>query len=242
MAKGIFIIGTDTGVGKTVVSAALVSRLRWDGECAGYFKPVLSGAGFKDGSLIPGDALFVKALSGLTEDNSNLAPCLFPNPVSPHLAAEMVGRSVEIEVIKEKYHDLNDKYDYLVVEGCGGLAVPLTRDGYMLYDLVKELDLGCLVVAGAALGTINHTLLTVRYGQSLNIRVKGIIINGYTGGICEDDNIRMIEKLAGLPIIAVIPKIQGVDVERLQFGAIREELQDRNLLADIREWLERWAS
>lgn len=238
MAKGLFIIGTDTGVGKTVVSAALVSRLRLDGHCAGYFKPVLSGAGFQDGCLTPGDTLFVKKLSGLTEDNRNITPYLFQTPVSPHLAAGIENQSIDIEVIKAKYQYLKDKYDYLVAEGCGGLAVPLTRDGYMLYDLIKELGMSCLVVARASLGTINHALLTVRYGQSLNIPLRGIIVNGYTGGICEEDNIRMIEKLAGLPVMAVIPMIKGIDVENLQTGSIREELQNRNILPDIREWME----
>jgi dethiobiotin synthetase len=136
MAKGIFIIGTDTGVGKTVVSAGLMKRLRTDGYNVGYFKPILSGAGFRDGNLAPWDTLFVKKISGLIEDNQNITPYVFQTPVSPHLAVEIENQVIDIAVIQAKYQYLKAKYDYLVVEGCGGLAVPLTRDGYMLYDLI----------------------------------------------------------------------------------------------------------
>lgn len=233
MIKGIFVIGTDTGVGKTVVSAGLMRRLRTDGYQACYFKPVLSGAGCLDGRPVPWDTLFVKKLSGLTEDNQNITPYAFKTPVSPHLASELEKQAIDLAVIKGKYQYLKDKYDYLVAEGCGGLAVPLTSGGYMLSDLIKELGMSCLVVARAALGTINHTLLTVKYAQNLAIKVRGIIINGYTGGICEDDNIKTIEKLSGLPVIAVIPMMKGIEVENLQTGSMQEESENISIFPNI---------
>jgi dethiobiotin synthetase len=238
MAKGLFIIGTDTGVGKTLVSALLMKQLRKKGYAACYFKPVLSGAGNQDGRLLPWDTLFVKKLAGLTEDEDSLTPYIFQTPVSPHLAASIESQSIDIEVIKAKYHYLKENYDYLLVEGCGGLAVPLTAGGYMLYDLVKELGLSCLIVARAALGTINHTLLTVRYGQGLDIPMKGIIVNGYTGSIYEDDNVKTIEKLSGLPVIAVIPRLLGIDIENLQTGPLEEDTFNMSILPDIVEWMD----
>ena len=236
MTKGIFIAGTDTGVGKTLVAALMVRQLRVKGHAACYYKPVLSGAGSLDGRPMPWDTLFVKKLAGLTEDERSLTPYIFYAPVSPHLAAALENQPIDIEVIKAKYQFLKANYQYLIVEGCGGLAVPLTDGGYMVYDLVKELGLSCLVVARASLGTINHTLLTVRYGQSLGIRMKGIVINGYTGAGYEDNNVETIEKLSGLPVIAVIPRLQWAGIESLQTEPLEEDSL-RNIIPNVVEWM-----
>jgi dethiobiotin synthetase len=218
MAKGIFITGTDTGVGKTVVAAGIVGALRSNSYNACYFKPVLSGAGCQDGRLSPGDTLFVKQFAGLAEDNQNITPYIFQTPVSPHLASEIENRPVDTGIIKAKYEGLKAKYDYIVAEGCGGLAVPLRRDGYMLSDLISDLGMSCLLVARATLGTVNHTLLSVNYAQSRGLRIKGIIVSGYGGGICEADNLKIIQHLSGLPVLAVLPLLPGVDVEELRSG------------------------
>ncbi|MDI3534459.1 MAG: dethiobiotin synthetase [Thermosediminibacterales bacterium] len=228
MAKGIFVIGTDTDVGKTVVTGGLVYLLRSKGYNTCYFKPVLSGAINEDGCLIPGDTRFVKAVSGLEEDYQNITPYIFKTPVSPLLASKMEDKPIDVGVIREKFQYLKSKYDYIVAEGSGGLIVPLTDDGYMLYDLVRELDMHSIVVTRAGLGTINHTVLTVRYAQSVGIRVKGIIMNGYTGcSLCEDDNIEVIEKLTEIPVIGVIHRMDGIDVEKLEMGDLKEEFEKR---------------
>jgi dethiobiotin synthetase len=222
LAKGIFIIGTDTGVGKTVVSAGLMHVFLSQGYNACYFKPVSSG--MVDGETSPGptDVLFVKAASGLEEDERTINPFSFKAPVSPHLASRLEGRAIDVEVIKERLQELTHRYDYIVAEGCGGLAVPLNDDGYLLGNLIQDTGFDCVLVARTGLGTINHTLLSVNYAQGLNIRIRGIFMNGYTHSSLEDDTIETLQKLTGLPVLAIVPALQDVDVEKLKIGDLRE--------------------
>ncbi|MDK2799228.1 MAG: dethiobiotin synthetase [Clostridiales bacterium] len=223
MAKGIFIVGTDTDVGKTVVSGGLMYLLLTQGYNACYFKPVLSGASIEKGQLIPGDTRFVKWISGLEEETHHITPYSFQTPVSPHLAARIENRSIDINAIQEKFEYLKSQYDYIVAEGSGGFAVPLNDKGYMLYHLIQALNIGIIVVARAGLGTINHTILTVMAAQNMKIPVKGIMINGYdASALCDNDNIKTIKRVTGLPVLGVIPKLENVYVEKLQTGNLKD--------------------
>ena len=222
MARGIFIIGTDTGVGKTVVSAGLMHLFLSKRYNACYFKPVSSGMVDGGNNTGPTDVLFVKAASGLKEAERTINPFSFKAPVSPHLASRMEGRAIDVKVIKERLHDLKCRYDYIVAEGCGGLAVPLSDSGYLLGNLIADLGFDCALVARTGLGTINHTLLSVNYAQGLNIRIQGIFMNNYTQSSLEDDNCETLRRLAGLPVFGIVPALQGVDVEKLMIGNLRE--------------------
>jgi dethiobiotin synthetase len=110
----------------------------------------------------------------------------------------MENRPIERSVILSAFHNLTQRYDFIVPEGAGGLAVPLDNDGYMQYDLIRDLGFSCILVSRTTLGTINHTLLTLRYAESLGIRVKGIFMNGFGRSDQEMDNIETIKKLTGL--------------------------------------------
>ena len=222
MAKGIFIIGTDTSVGKTVVTAGIMHLFLSKGYNACYFKPVSSGMADAGNNPDPTDVLFVKAASGLKEAERTINPFNFKTPVSPHLASRMEGRTIDVKVIKESLQDLKRRYDYIVAEGCGGLAVPLSDDGYLIGNLIQDIGFDCVLVARTGLGTINHTLLTVKYAQGLGIRIRGIFMNGYTHSSLENDNIETLRRLAGLPVFGVIPALQGVDVEKRIIGNLRE--------------------
>lgn len=160
-AKGIYVIGTDTNVGKTVVCAGLTYLLESKEYNSCYFKPISSGGRETADGFISYDASFIKAVSGLNEDDEIINPFRYRTPVSPHLASEMEGLAVNKEIIRDRYSKLTEKYQYIVVEGCGGLAVPLSKDGYMQFQLIKELEIGCILVSRTTLGTINHTLLTL---------------------------------------------------------------------------------
>jgi len=221
LTKGICIIGTDTGVGKTVVTAGLMHVLLSEGHKACYFKPVSSGMVSVGGAPVSTDVCFVKTASGLEEDARFINPFSFETPVSPHLASRIENRAVDTGVIKERLQLLKSRYDYIVAEGCGGIAVPLRDDGYMLRRLIQELGCACVLVARTGLGTINHTLLTVSYAQSRGIAIEGIIMNGYTRSPLEDDNIETIRKLAGLPVLCAVPALEGVDVDRRETGNLR---------------------
>jgi len=222
MSKGIFIIGTDTAVGKTVVSAGLMHLLLENNYKAAYFKPVASGQLLLNGSYQSTDASFVKTVSGFTEDQKNITPFSFKNAVAPHFAARLEGRSIELAVIKDRLQYLKNRYEFILTEGAGGLAVPLNDEGFMQYDLIREMGFSCLLVCRTGLGTINHTLLTLSLAKSVGLAIKGIVINGNGETPVELDNIETIRKLSGIPAIFTIPVLTGVDTDKLQSGNIAE--------------------
>ena len=222
MSKGIFIIGTDTEVGKTVVSAGLMHLLLGSNYKAAYFKPVASGQVLLNGSYQSTDASFVKAVSGFAQEQKNITPFSFKNAVAPHFAARLEGRSIDLAVIKDRLQYLKDHYDFIIAEGAGGLAVPLNNQGLMQYDLIRELGFPCLLVARTCLGTINHTLLTLRFAKSEGLKIKAIVINGNRQTETETDNIKTIREISGIPAIYTIPALTGVDTEKLQPGNIAD--------------------
>ena len=221
MSKGIFIIGTDTEVGKTVVSAGLM-HLLLDKYNAAYFKPVASGQVMLGGSYQSTDASFVKTVSGFAEDPKNITPFFFKNAVAPHFAARLEGRSIDLAIIKDTLQYLKNSYEMIIAEGVGGLAVPLNDQGFMQHDLIRELGFPCLLVTRTGLGTINHTLLTLRFAQSAGLTIKGIVLNGNGQTPVEIDNIETIRKLSGIPAIFTLPALAGVDTEKLQPGNIAD--------------------
>lgn len=207
MCKGIFVTGTGTDVGKTYVTGLIVKHLRECGCNMGYYKAALSGALLKQGDLIPQDALFVKELAHLKDDTKDMVPYVYRHEVSPHLAARLEGNPINMEVVKSGYEKLKKRYDYITVEGSGGIVCPLRMDEQviMLEDVIKELQIPCILVANAGLGTINAVVLTVSYMKQKGIPIKGIIINQYhKGDPCEEDNKRVIEQLTQIPILACV--------------------------------------
>lgn len=222
MSQGIFIIGTDTEVGKTVVSAGLMHLLLGNKYKAAYFKPVASGQVLLNGSSQSTDASFVKTVSGFAEDPENITPFSFKNAVAPHFAARLEGRTIDLAVIQNTLQYLKNSYEMIIAEGAGGLAVPLNDQGFMQYDLIRELGFPCLLVCRTGLGTINHTLLTLRFAKSAGLAIKGIVMNGDRQTEAETDNIETIKKLSGIAAIFTIPALTGVDTEKLQPGNIAD--------------------
>ena len=213
MAKGVFIVGTDTDVGKTVVTAGIMHVLRSNGYNATYFKAALSGAFEVCNELIPGDTKLVCDVSNLEESFGNITPYVYKHSVSPHLAAKLENNPIKIDIIKEKYDYLKKKYDYIIAEGSGGIVCPLIDDErgvYTLENLIKDLNMSVLIVARAGVGTINHTVLTVKYIEALGINIKGIIINNYINNFICNDNIQMIEKLTKVKIIGKLKYIKDL--------------------------------
>lgn len=213
MIKGVFIVGTDTDVGKTIVTAGLMYVMRSNGYNATYFKAALSGALEEDNKLIPGDTKIVSDTSNLEEKYENITPYIYRNAVSPHLASKLENKPIDLNIIKQRYNYLKEKYDFIIGEGSGGITCPLIEDergSYSLENLIKALNMNVIIVARAGLGTINHTVLTVKYIESLGIKIKGIIVNNYEKSLLCDDNIKMIEKLTKVPIIGKLKKIEGL--------------------------------
>jgi len=175
--RGLFITGTDTGVGKTIVAAALVRALKTRGLDIGVMKPVESGcprAGKND--LIPEDALLLKAAAGSTDSLDLINPYAFEQPLAPALAAEISGVKIREEKIISSYSTLAQNHELIVVEGAGGLLAPLTKDMRNL-DLACALNIPVLIVAKNVLGVINHADLTVRVVKAAGAKIVGIILN-----------------------------------------------------------------
>lgn len=233
MTREIFVLGTDTDVGKTVISAGIMYRLLLKEYKACYFKPISSGGVDTGRDLHSYDVSFVKKISGFQEVEDRINPFRFKTPVSPHLASSLENRKIYINVILDTYKELKEKYNFILVEGCGGLAVPLTEEGYMQYQLIKELGLGCVLIAKTTLGTINHTLLTLKFADNVGIKVEGILFNGYNGSFLEKDNIKTIGKLATVPVLGVIPKIEGIQVENLKGGNMQAVFEGLSCLENL---------
>ena len=211
MSKGIFVVGTGTDIGKTYVTGLLLKYVRDNGYDATYFKAALSGAiRDKNGSLIPGDAVEVLSMAGLEEDTDFLVPYIYEAEVSPHLASQIEGNPVNLKKVKEAYEKVSQKYDYIVMEGSGGIVCPIRYEGkddennIMLEDVIKCLDLDVILIADAGLGTINSIVTTVEYLKNRNIHVCGIIMNNYKDELMENDNIKMVEDLCDVPVIAKV--------------------------------------
>lgn len=208
MSKNIFITGTGTDVGKTYVAGLIMKKLRESHRTAGYYKAAMSGNERRpDGSLIPGDALQVKTMSGVEQPLEEMCPYIYETAVSPHLASKIEGNHVEMAQVLESFDDVCSRYDYVTAEGSGGIVCPLRFDEQriQLEDFIKARGLSCLMVADAGLGTINAVVLTAEYMKARDIAVKGIIFNHYEpGNKLHEDNIFMCEYMTGLKVVACV--------------------------------------
>ena len=208
MNKKLFITGTGTDVGKTYVTGLILKKLRESGKEAAYYKAAMSGnVRDLDGRLIPGDALQVKTMSGIGQPLESMCPYVYEAAVSPHLASRMEGNPVQLTLVRQTFQQVCRQYDYVTMEGSGGILCPLRFDGekLLLDDLVKELDLSSLIVADAGLGTINSVALTAAYMRAKGLAVKGIILNNFhPGDTMEEDNRFMCEAMTGLKVLACV--------------------------------------
>ena len=201
MEKGVFVTGSDTGVGKTVIAGAIAAAIKAHGLDVGVMKPVASGAKEIEGKLVSEDAVYLKKIIDSTDDDDLVNPVRLKPSIAPTMAASKSGVPIDIDKIWKAYEVLTNKHDFVVVEGIGGLMVPVD-DTLIVADLVLKMDLPLVIVSGDYLGTINHTLLTVEYARSRNLRIKGIIINMLKS---DDDFVREIEKHSPVPILGTIP-------------------------------------
>ncbi|TYQ15835.1 UNVERIFIED_CONTAM: dethiobiotin synthetase [Acetivibrio alkalicellulosi] len=208
MGKGIFILGTDTDVGKTFITAGINYILNKNNFRCCSFKPVQTGAFTFSGCRISGDMKFVKEMCSIEEDYVNMNSYCFIKEVSPHIAAELEDVRIDTKKIINDFNALKENYDYVIVEGAGGLIVPIIRNEYYMYDMIKDLNLSAILVSRAGIGTINHTSLTWEFAKSKGIDIKGIIVNGYNGLYYEDDNVDVIKSITGVPVISVMPKVK----------------------------------
>jgi len=210
----IFITGTDTGIGKTMVTAGIAAVMQGLGYKTSVYKPVQSGCILEEDKLIPPDLNFVNFIdSNITVGSTyNLM-----HPVAPALAAMLENVRINKNDIVRDYKELCKRSDFVLVEGAGGLLVPVYQD-FLICDLIKLLDLSLVIVARPDLGTINHTLLTIESAKNRGINVSGVIISNYPKDT-DDISIKaapgMINELSGVKILGILPHI---DLEETDSG------------------------
>jgi dethiobiotin synthetase len=215
-AEGVFVTGTGTEVGKTVVAAVLARIAAARGRAVRVFKPALSGLddhrranadgrGWAAAAQLP-DHLLLRLAAGSEQSEDEIAPYRYGPPLSPHLAAELAGEEIESEQLLAAARAALDGA-YLVCEGVGGFLVPLTRD-YLVRDFARELALPVVIVASPGLGTINHTLLTIEAVRGAGLEPACVVLNPWPDqpGELERDNRETIARLGSIPV-QVLPMI-----------------------------------
>lgn len=223
MPKSLFIIATGTDIGKTYVTALIIKKLRQNGFNAGYYKAALSGAEMVNGQLVPGDAQYVCDTAGLACDPRQTVSYLYRTPVAPHLAARLEGNPLELETVRRDFARMTVQYDYVAVEGTGGIICPLRDDETAKIeqiDVIKTLQIPTIIVADAGLGTINAGLLTLTYAKTQQIDVTGFILNCYdAGNFLHIDNKAQLEQRGGVPVIACVPpNADGLDISAAELA------------------------
>ena len=210
----LFITGTDTDVGKTVITTALALAGQDLGHKIGVYKPFQSGCTIENNIIQTPDPDFITSLAPeiITKSSYNLI-----HPSAPALAASLENISIEKEKVLSDFKELEKKCDYVIVEGAGGLLVPVSQT-LLIRDFVKFLDLPLIIVARPDLGTINHTLLTIEAAKNFGIKILGIIISNYPVDT-EDLTIKTapdyIKTFSGVEILGILPKINNINRNNL---------------------------
>lgn len=214
-----FITGTDTGVGKTVAAAAIACALAGRGRRVALLKPAQTG-------VIPGqagDAEFVLAALGSAQPPASACPYRLREPAAPLVAARAEGATIDVAVIQQAYAELAARCDVVLLEGAGGLLVPLAA-GYSMADLARELALPLIVVARPGLGTLNHTLLTIEAARARGLDVLGVVLSGWCEplDLATRTNPGLLCALGAVPLLGVLPWDGAVSTDDCRVGGLRE--------------------
>ncbi len=205
---GLLVLGTDTGIGKTLISGAIAQWLRNDGKRVAVCKPCATGCVHRREGLVSEDAEFLAHCAGARDPLDLICPQRYAEPLAPAIAAMRAGRPLDWQSIDRSIALMSAHADVMVVEGVGGLMVPMDP-GHTFLDIALWLKMPTLIVANARLGTINHTLLTLHALRSRGLKPAGVVINRYpadTPGAAEETNPRAIEKWGKIPVLCVVPE------------------------------------
>jgi len=201
VADGLFITGTDTDVGKTFFTAGLASLLRARRVDVGVYKPVATGG------MPSEDARLLKEASGSSDALDEINPVCLPEPLSPNVAAHLANQPIDLDLVLNVFKGLIAKHEFVLVEGIGGLLVPILNE-FSVADLAKEMGLPLVIVARSTLGTINHTLLTIEAAAARGLEVRGVVFNtlvpGPVGSATETSPV-VIAEISGVPSLGTLP-------------------------------------
>ncbi len=209
MVTGFFVTGTDTGIGKTTVSCALLHAFAAQGKKVVGMKPIAAGS--ENGQWM--DVELLLAASNVNVSRQQINPYAFNPPLAPHIAAQQINREIDLEVIRAAYRELSTKVDIVIVEGVGGFLVPINQQQNGA-DLAKILNLPVILVVGMRLGCLNHALLTVKAIQSTGLELAGWVAN------CVDpqmsavaENISTLERQLDCPLLDILPFDRETEIQ-----------------------------
>ena len=215
MGSGIFITGTDTGVGKTLVAASLAACLRDRGYRVGVMKPAETGCLERNGMMVPEDAVRLREASGCDEPLEKICPYRFAEALAPSIAAERAGQKIDVDLLLATYGEISAEYDITIVEGAGGLMVPLLPS-YTYADFARVLKLPLVVVAANKLGVLNHLLLTLEHASCKGLSMLGYVLNRMSSETspATETNREVLSGLSGVPCLGDLPYIEMAETRK----------------------------
>ena len=225
--KGYFVTGTDTGVGKTVVTACLATLFKSRGEDVGVMKPIETGVDPECSAN--SDTRFLMEVAGVHDSLEEVCPYRLKTPAPPYQAGRTEEKELEPEKILESFRALQSKHSMMLVEGIGGLIVPITRR-YNVADLALQMGLPLIIVSRLRLGTLNHTLLTINAARQHGLKIKGVILNPSDAGevnAIEQEQGKLIEEFSDTPVLGTCPFIEDVSAKGMEknLKLLQEEFQ-----------------
>ena len=234
MGSGIFITGTDTGVGKTFFACGLAALLKESGYKVGVMKPAETGCVERNGKLCPQDAVRLKEASGCDAPLEKICPYPLRDPLAPSIAAEREGMRVDIDRLMDLYGEISSSHDITLVEGAGGLMVPLVP-GYTYADLARVLKLPLIAVAANRLGVINHLLLTLEHASCKGLSVWGYVLNRVSNenSLAADTNREVLSGLTGVQCLGELPFVETTQ-QIIPVGVFEATLDLRGVMPGLR--------
>jgi dethiobiotin synthetase len=229
MTRGFLVTGTDTGVGKTLVTGGLAAALARRGVDVGVMKPFATGAKRVRGRQVSEDAQFLRRASGVDDPLDLINPVCLKAPLAPFMAAEVAKKPIDLQAVWKAYRELRARHSTIIVEGVGGLLVPLLT-GFTVADFARRLQLPLVIVTRPSLGTLNHTALTVHAARSFKLPILGLVINDSSGGrrgLAERLNPAALRRQNRVPLLGEIPYLGADPVGALghpSFDRIAEAL------------------
>ena len=219
--KSYFVTGTDTGVGKTVITASIAASLRKRGIDVGVMKPIASGIPQKTGFKSSDVSLLCEA-AGVQDKEDVVNPIFLPLPASPYDATKILKLDIDMPTVFERFHTLLKSHQMLLVEGIGGIMTPITKN-FFVADMIKEMGLETIIVTRPTLGTLNHTMMTIKICQEYKIPVKGIVVNYFDekGPVNEKNAPATLHELTQMPILGIVPFVK--DCQKLEDMVTVEE-------------------
>lgn len=215
MSRGYFVTGTDTGVGKTLVSAALLHAFAAQDLRVVGMKPVAAGCEWRDGEPYWEDVAQLQAASNVDAPLTLRNPYRFDPPIAPHIAAAQAGTGIEIAILRQAYADLQGRADIVIVEGAGGFYVPLNESETMA-DLARQLNLPVILVVAMRLGCINHALLTAQAIANQGLTLAGWVANQLDPQMqMMADNLASLQQRISAPLLGILPYQHPVSAQQV---------------------------